>query len=698
MRSALVWLALAVPAAGLILWAARGGADPADEQTSRAPAQGGPPISAEPVASLTKQGKEAPSLGAPARALHDPVVVTPCNLFPAAEQDVSSQVEGVLRSLDVELGRRVADGDVLGRLDDRQVRPQVELLQIKAASRSAERIAKALYDEADAKVKYAEAANKSGLQAVPELEHQTYLCQRERYAQEMRKAREERRVAEKELERARQVLDLHRIRAGLAGEVVRVYKRQGEAVKPAEPLFRVARFERLRVEGLCKISQAALLRVGMRALVEPEVRAEELTRLGGHTGTVHGLAASGDGRLLASAGEDRCVLLWSWPGGLRVAQLPHAAEVYAVAFVPAARGGGYQILTGAADGQARLWRVSPRGRVGEPVRLTPAHEGAIRAVAVSPDGKRCATAGEDRRVGVWDLASRRRLYWLEDGEGGSASAHQGAVTAVHFTPDGFLVSAGRDNALRVWRLGEGGGRLVARHAGRTGDVAHLGVSPDGRRLLFDHGEELRLLDRDDGSGRGTLRGTRQGQFQGLALFSPTGSLVLTGANNGRLQLWRAPAAPEQAALLRGAYRHGFDRGSLAALGALAGPLALTGPAARDGRLPRLWPLHGQEIRYFAVPNASATCAAFAPDESVVFTAGTDRVIHVWPVPPAGRRDLPLEAAVTFVGSQVERGTDGVRVRAELVNPADPDRRLRPGMFASLRLYPETAGAGTPGGP
>jgi hypothetical protein len=74
----------------------------------------------------------------------------------------------------------------------------------------------------------------------------------------------------------------------------------------------------------------------------------------------------------------------------------------------------------------------------------------------------------------------------------------------------------------------------------------------------------------------------------------------------------------------------------------------------------------------------------------MFTGGADRVVRVWALPRAAQWQQPLEAEITYVGSQVERGADTVRIRAELANPANPLRRLRPGSYANLRLYPETA--------
>src|SRR5208282_4669780 len=128
--------------------------------------------------------------------------------------------------------------------------------------------------------------------------------------------------------------------------------------------------------------------------------------------------------------------------------------------------------------------------------------------------------------GVWETATGKHLFWLSDGDKEETTAHQGVVTAVQFTPDGQLVSAGRDNTLKLWKIEASSGRLLGAQAGRTGDVAQPGLSPDGKLVLFDHGEELRLLRRSNWSPVGALQSRRQGHFQNVALFSPTGRLIL----------------------------------------------------------------------------------------------------------------------------------------------------------------------------
>jgi WD40 repeat protein len=303
-----------------------------------------------------------------------------------------------------------------------------------------------------------------------------------------------------------------------------------------------------------------------------------------------------------------------------------------------------------------------------------------------------ATAGDDKRVGIWDAHTGEHRHWLQPEDG--APAHNGTVTSVQFAPDGRLISTGRDNTVKVWSLADGG-KLIASYPGRTGEVGSLGISPDGRRLLFDMGEELRILDREAGTRVGSLLNQKQGRFQSFAHFSPSGRFIVTAASNSRLQLWRAPASAEETQFFRQGYMHGFHRGSLSPFGALGMHPSienLIGLAVSScsPHAPKLWQLAGHEIRHFVTPGSNIThCGVFTPDESVLFTGGTDKTIRVWSVPSALQWSQPLEARITHVGSQVERGTDMVRIRAEIDNPTDPEHRLRAGLFAVMRVYPET---------
>ena len=140
--------------------------------------------------------------------------------------------------------------------------------------------------------------------------------------------------------------------------------------------------------------------------------------------------------------------------------------------------------------------------------------------------------------------------------------------------------------------------------------------------------------------------------------------MLTASSNQRLQLWRVPPTPDEIRLLRSSTDKDFQR-----------------------KLPL------GEIRHFIIPGASAVHAGvFAPDESVFFTGAADKIVRVWAAPTVKNWQPVYEARITYVGNQIERGTDMVRIRAELENPSDAGRRLRAGMFATLRIFPEMADA------
>jgi len=106
-----------------------------------------------------------------------------------------------------------------------------------------------------------------------------------------------------------------------------------------------------------------------------------------------------------------------------------------------AEAAGARLDRGTAPYLRLRWRASAESPALE--RTLTGHDGAVNAVAPTPDGRRAVSASDDRTLRVWDLATGAELARL--------TGHEASVLAVALTPDGRrAVSASDDRTLRVW--------------------------------------------------------------------------------------------------------------------------------------------------------------------------------------------------------------------------------------------------------
>jgi WD40 repeat protein len=128
-----------------------------------------------------------------------------------------------------------------------------------------------------------------------------------------------------------------------------------------------------------------------------------------HSGNVMTVAWSPDGTWLASGGGGRStgeLFLWDTDDGICVRTFEGQSHpVSAVAWNKL----GDQLVSGESDGSLRWWEAPS----GQSLAMRKAHQGAVHALKISPDGRLLASCGEDGTLKVWNLESTELVCMLQ---------------------------------------------------------------------------------------------------------------------------------------------------------------------------------------------------------------------------------------------------------------------------------------------
>lgn len=265
---------------------------------------------------------------------------------------------------------------------------------------------------------------------------------------------------------------------------------------------------------------------------------EQVATLRGHKGDVYDIKFSWDGRYLASAGVmDNSVIIWDVTSQKQLQMVTRGilADVLIEKVIPK--------ITWSSDGKRlaastsyrsqqtiALWDVGDvaSGKVDKIMDLT-GHEGAVRSIIFSPDGKYLLSTGEDHTLRLWDGKTGRflrifdkivhtitNLSFSSDGKYviglsfpdlKSASASGRFPGYVWSFPEGSLVTTftrhGQDSALQscafspdsqmaaladserkiyLWRIKDEQIIKILEGNGKT--VHSVGIAPDGHTIAW----------------------------------------------------------------------------------------------------------------------------------------------------------------------------------------------------------------------
>jgi WD40 repeat protein len=199
---------------------------------------------------------------------------------------------------------------------------------------------------------------------------------------------------------------------------------------------------------------------------------------GGHTEWIQSLAFAPSDHRLASGGKDKVICIWNPDHSIPARTLlGHRGRVWSVAWSPDSQ----RLASAGADG-ARVWSLAEGADTPYPHSNHPHH-----SLDIYPDGSRLLTgSSHDGIVRFWDPAQNARATWFQ--------AHwAGEPFVARISPDQRLIATRQAGETRIYRS-TSPFELVGKLTGGKSDVDLLAWSPAGYLATATSENTVLLVD------------------------------------------------------------------------------------------------------------------------------------------------------------------------------------------------------------
>lgn len=287
---------------------------------------------------------------------------------------------------------------------------------------------------------------------------------------------------------------------------------------------------------------------GAKGTVVPQIppMANMLFACVGHSSRITALAWSPNGKWLASASYDKTVQVWDAAHGKQLLTYKeHRGHVNALAWSP----DNMRLASASDDSTVRVWNPT----TGSTLFTYQGHTGPVNALAWSPSlsaygssiPAQIVSAGVDKTVHVWDATTGIVQYVFRN--------HTDALHTVAWSPDGKrIASAGEDRTVFLWYpIKEPPKksffntltsilsiqRDVLPLRGHDGRVNSVAWSPDSRSIASASSDH-KVLIRDTLTGTTVnTYGTHSKGMKNCVAWSPNGKHIASGSNDKTVDIW-----------------------------------------------------------------------------------------------------------------------------------------------------------------